>query len=108
MEIPAKIVKHMPYRHQFQSHVSRPMRILYRKRRKTGPETLPVRWVEEIIPGLQEAQKIVGLDPYTVAFSVSGLDSRDPHDREKINKFIIMQYDLLIDKLNAWLKKYKF
>ena len=86
---------------------SRPMRILYRKKRKTGPETLPIRWVEQILPELKYSKKVIGLDPTVYQFSVKNIDTRNPIDREKISKFIIVQYDLLIIKLEAWIKRYK-
>ena len=107
----AQIITNAPRYHQrriLKIYSSRPMRILYRKQRKTGPETLPTRWVEELIPQLKEAKRVVGLDPNSMHFQLGPLNTDNIEDRKRISEWIVMQYDQLISNLYAWVKRYNF
>lgn len=103
-----RIIEELIYRHQDNHHASRPMRILYRPRKKTGPETLPTKWVEEVIDHLENAKRIVGIDPFVQQLALQSryIDTRE--EKIKMAEFIHTQYGLLIDRLHAWIKRYKF
>ena len=88
-----------------QVYSSRPMKIIYRKRRKTGPEKLPLKWVKEYLKDIDNNTiKYLKINP----FDHSYIHTLSGRTIERKDLYTLLTNNLFanIDKMKAWVNKY--